>query len=66
MPVVTLRAAGKAFNAVKDERSEADYNETIIPPPDEARDALKAAVYFLDLCGLHYGFRPAANGTPGS
>ena len=48
--------AGKAFNEVKDERNEADYNVTIMPSPDEARDALEAAVDFLDLCGWRYGF----------
>ena len=28
-----LRAAGKAFNEIKDERNEADYNETVVPSP---------------------------------
>jgi hypothetical protein len=32
-----LRAAGKAFNEVKDELTAA-YDETIVPSPDEARD----------------------------
>ncbi|HXA20986.1 MAG TPA: HEPN domain-containing protein [Acetobacteraceae bacterium] len=52
-----LRAAGKAFNEVKDERTAADYDETIVPSPDEARDALRAATGFLAVCGAHYGFR---------
>ena len=60
-----LRAAGKAFNEVKDERNEADYNETVMPSPDEARDALQAAVDFLDVCGARYGFRPIAGKPPG-
>jgi uncharacterized protein (UPF0332 family) len=55
-----LRAAGKAFNEIKDERNEADYNETVVPSPDEARDALQAGVIFLDVCGVRYGFRPNA------
>ncbi len=56
----TLRGAGKAFNEVKDERNEADYNVAIIPSPDEACDTLRAAIDFLNLCGLWYGFRSAA------
>jgi uncharacterized protein YukE len=55
-----LRASGKALNEVKDERSEADYNETVLPSSDEARDALQAAVDFLDVRGARYGFRPIA------
>ena len=61
-----MRAAGKAFNEVKDERNEADYSATVVPSPDEARDALAAAADFLDLCGSRYGFRPAATDAPGS
>ena len=61
-----LRAAGKAFNEVKDERNEADYNETVIPSPDEARHTLEAAVDFLDLCGGRYGFGPVASEQAGS
>ena len=53
-----LRAAGKAFNEVKDERTAADYDETIVPSPEEARDALLAADNFLMICGVRYGFRP--------
>jgi uncharacterized protein (UPF0332 family) len=59
-----LRAAGKAFNEVKDERTAADYDETIVPSPDEARDALQAAAVFLAVRGARYGFRaspPAAS-----
>ena len=52
-----LRAAGKAFNEVKDERAAADYNDTVLPSAQEARDALQAAVGFLAACGTRYGFR---------
>jgi uncharacterized protein (UPF0332 family) len=62
----SLLSAGKAFNEVKDERNEADYDVTIIPSADEARGALVAAVGFLDLCGSRYGFRPAQSGKAGS
>jgi uncharacterized protein (UPF0332 family) len=53
----SLRLAGKAFNEIKDERNDADYNETSVPSADEARDALQAATDFLAVCGLRYGFR---------
>ncbi|MDR3532646.1 MAG: HEPN domain-containing protein [Rhodopila sp.] len=53
-----LRAAGKAFNEVKDERTAADYDETIVPSPEEAKDAHLAAANFLAICGVRYGFRP--------
>jgi uncharacterized protein (UPF0332 family) len=59
----TLRAAGRAFNEIKDERNEADYNETVIPLPDEARAALKAAADFLGLCCSRYGLPPTVTGT---
>jgi uncharacterized protein (UPF0332 family) len=52
-----LRTASRAFNEVKDERTTADYDETIVPEPEEAREALQAAVQFLTVCGAHYGFR---------
>jgi uncharacterized protein (UPF0332 family) len=55
----SLRAAGKAFNEAKDERNDADYNEAIMPSPNDARDALKAAAHFLDACRKHFGFYPA-------
>jgi uncharacterized protein (UPF0332 family) len=54
-----LRTAGKAFNEVKDKRTAADYDETIMPSPEEAREALRAAVLFLAVCGKHYGFSPS-------
>ena len=54
-----LRAAGRAFNEVKDERTAADYDETIVPSPEEAREALLAARNFLALCGVRYGVRPS-------
>ncbi len=54
-----LRAVGKAFNEIKDERNDADYNEAVIPSAQEGRDALSAAESFLDVCGVRFGFRPA-------
>jgi uncharacterized protein (UPF0332 family) len=39
-----LRNAGRALNEAKDERTDADYDERIAPSPDEARDAMKAAI----------------------
>jgi uncharacterized protein (UPF0332 family) len=55
----TLRTAGKALNEVKDERTSADYDETIAPSPEEAREALEAAAGFLAVCGGHFGFPPS-------
>jgi uncharacterized protein (UPF0332 family) len=55
----SLRTAGKAFNEVKDERAAADYDETIMPSPEEARETLAAAVLFLAVCGEHYGLSPS-------
>ena len=52
-----LRSAGKAFNEVKDERTDADYDETLMPTPDEAREVLRAAIDFLAVCGARYRFR---------
>ena len=52
-----LRTAGRAFNEMKDKRTDADYDETITPSPDEARDALRAASDFLAVCVARYGFR---------
>jgi hypothetical protein len=51
-----VRVAGKAFNAVKDERAAADYDEMT----EEARDALRAASIFLAARGGRYGFRPSS------
>ena len=58
-----LRDAGRAFNEVKDERTDADYDETIAPSPDEAREILQAASNFLAVCAARYGFR-AGPDTP--
>ncbi|PPQ31856.1 HEPN domain-containing protein [Rhodopila globiformis] len=55
-----LRATGKAFNEVKDERTAADYDETIVPSPEEAREALLAAGSFLAVCGVRYRLRPSS------
>lgn len=52
-----LRAAGRTLNQIKDERNDADYNETVIPSAQEGRDALNAASSFLRVCGVRYGFR---------
>jgi uncharacterized protein (UPF0332 family) len=52
-----LRAAGKVLNAVKDERTAADYDETI-SPPEEARSAARAAAQFMAVCRMRCAFRP--------
>lgn len=52
-----LRAAGKAFNEIKDERTAADYDATMSPSADEARDAVAAADLFLAVCGAFFQFR---------
>jgi uncharacterized protein (UPF0332 family) len=52
-----LRAAGKALNEIKDERTDADYDEAIAPLPEDAREALRAAVDFLAVSSVHYGFQ---------
>lgn len=52
-----LRGAGKAFNEVKDERTAADYDETCVQSPEEARETLSSAVQFLEVCRERYGFR---------
>ena len=44
-----LRSAGKAFNEVKDEPTDADYDETLMPT--------RAAIDFLAVCGARYRFR---------
>lgn len=54
-----LRSAGKAFNEVKDERTAADYDETIVPSPDDAKQAQRTAGNFLAICGTGYGLRPS-------
>jgi uncharacterized protein (UPF0332 family) len=53
-----LKVSGRAFNEVKDERTAADYDETIVPSPEEARDAPLAATDFLAVCGVRYRFHP--------
>jgi uncharacterized protein (UPF0332 family) len=54
----TLRSAGKAFNAVKDERTTADDDETIAPSPEDAKQAQQVANNFLAICGVAHGLRP--------
>jgi uncharacterized protein (UPF0332 family) len=51
-----LRAAGRAFNDAKDERTAADYDEAVVPSSEEARDVLRAAVDLLAVRGARYGF----------
>lgn len=51
-----LRAAGKALNEAKDERTAADYDEAFVPSPEDARDVLRAAGDFVAACGARYGF----------
>ena len=53
-----LRLAGKAFNAVKDDRTAADYDETVVPSPEEAREVMQAAFKFLAICAERFDFRP--------
>ena len=53
-----LRAAGRAFNEARDERTAADYGETHAPSPEDARDAVRATVAFLAACCARYGFPP--------
>ncbi len=55
-----LRDAGKAFNEARDERTAADYDETIVTTPEDAREALQAARKFLGLCGTRYRVRRSA------
>ena len=50
-----LRVSAKALNAMKDQRTVADYSDMVSPGPDEAREALRAAVTFLAVCGLRFG-----------
>lgn len=45
-------------SSTKDGRTAADYDETILPSPEEAREALQAASSFLAICGTRYGFIP--------
>lgn len=52
-----LRPAGRAFNAVKDERNAADYAEAIVLSAEEARDAQRPAIKFFATCDARYGFR---------
>lgn len=52
-----LRAAGKALNEAKDERTDADHDEAITPSPEDARDVLRAAVDFLAISSVRYGFQ---------
>jgi uncharacterized protein (UPF0332 family) len=52
-----LRTAGKALNEAKDERTAADYDEAIVPSPEDAREVVRAAVDFLAACGARYGLR---------
>jgi uncharacterized protein (UPF0332 family) len=50
-----VRAAGRAFNRVKDDRTAADYDEMVTPTPEEARESVTAAKDFLAICGERYG-----------
>jgi uncharacterized protein (UPF0332 family) len=59
-----LRAAGRALNAIKDERTAADYDETVVPSPEEASDAVQAAVDFLATCSARYVFMEPPEPAP--
>jgi uncharacterized protein (UPF0332 family) len=52
-----LQAAARAFNEVRDERTAADYDETIVSSAEDAKQALQAARKFLGLCGARYRIR---------
>lgn len=52
-----IKSAGRACNAGKDQRTSADYDETIAPSPEDAREAQSAAVAFIAVCGTTYGLR---------
>ena len=53
-----VRAAGRAFNRVKDDRTAADYDELVAPTPEDARESVAAAKDFLAISGVRYGFGP--------
>jgi len=53
-----MRAAGRAFNAAKDNRNAADYDEAALSSPDDARDSLVAARAFLSARQTRHGFDP--------
>jgi uncharacterized protein (UPF0332 family) len=55
-----IRTAGKTFNLVQDDRTATDYDEGFSLSPGEAREALRAAAEFLELCGARYGSRGTA------
>jgi hypothetical protein len=57
---VPAQGNASANHQIKDERTAADYDETIVPSPEEARDALRAAIDFLAICGARCGFRPSS------
>jgi uncharacterized protein (UPF0332 family) len=56
-----LRAAGKALNDAKDEQTDADYDEAIVPSPEDAREVLRAAVDFLAVSSVRYGFQHSSS-----
>lgn len=51
-----MRAAGRAFNAAKDVRNAADYDEAVLSSPEDARESLRSARDFLAVCDARHGF----------
>ncbi len=53
-----MRAAGRAFNAAKDDRNAADYDEAALSSPEDARESLRSARDFLTVCQARHRFGP--------
>ena len=51
-----MRAAGRAFNAAKDDRNAADYDEAAHSSPEDARESLRSAHDFLTVRDERHGF----------
>jgi hypothetical protein len=58
----SLRRCGRWLNAMKDDRTAADYTEDFDPGGDEARRAMQLARDFLASCAAEFGFR--SDGPP--
>ena len=51
-----MRASGRAFNAAKDDRNAADYDEAALSSPEDARESLRSARDFLTVRDARHGF----------
>jgi uncharacterized protein (UPF0332 family) len=51
-----MRASGRAFNAAKDDRNAADYDEAVLSSPEDAHESLRSARDFLTVCDARHGF----------